>query len=216
MTAPHNQGSMNEDPLSALATEIRACTACPLHRSARQAVPGEGSPASGIFFLGEAPGYNEDVQGRPFVGAAGQLLAELLDGIGLDRSKVFITNVVRHRPPENRDPLPDEVAACDIWLRRHFEILKPRVVVTLGRHAMYKFFPNESISRVHGKIRKTPDGLTVFPMYHPAAALHQPALRSALVEDMAALALYLATVPPAPKRPIEEEKPVVQTTLFSD
>lgn len=224
MTAPHNQGSMNEVALQALATEIRACTACPLHRSARQAVPGEGSGESGIFFLGEAPGYNEDVQGRPFVGAAGQLLAELLDGIGLDRSKVFITNVVRHRPPENRDPLPDEVAACDIWLRRHFEILRPRVIVTLGRHAMYKFFPNESISRVHGKIRRTAgsagqaghDGLTIFPMYHPAAALHQPALRSALVEDMAALALYLATEPPAAKRAIEEEKPVVQTTLFSD
>src|SRR4029078_2390144 len=102
------------------------------------------------------------------------------------------------------------------WLRRHFEILKPRVIVTLGRHAMYKFFATESISRIHGKIRKTADGLVVFPMYHPAAALHQPALRSALVADMAALALYLAAEPPAPKRPVEEEKPVVQTTLFSD
>jgi len=212
----HNSERMNEEALQTLAAEIKACTACPLHRSARQAVPGEGSPASGIFFLGEAPGYNEDVQGRPFVGAAGQLLDELLQGIGLDRSKVFITNVVRHRPPENRDPLPDEVAACDIWLRRHFEILTPRVIVTLGRHAMYKFFPSESISRVHGRIRKTADGLVVFPMYHPAAALHQPALRSALVADMAALALYLAAEPPAPKRAVEEEKPIVQTTLFSD
>ena len=148
------------DPLRALASEIRACTACPLHRSARQAVPGEGSGESGIFFLGEAPGYNEDVQGRPFVGAAGQLLDELLAGIGLDRSKVFITNVVRHRPPENRDPLPDEVAACDVWLRRHLELLRPRVIVTLGRHAMYKFFPAESISRIHGKLRKTPATLS--------------------------------------------------------
>jgi len=212
----HNSERMNDDALRVLAAEIKACTACPLNRSARQAVPGEGSGESGIFFLGEAPGYNEDVQGRPFVGAAGQLLDELLQGIGLDRSKVFITNVVRHRPPENRDPLPDEVAACDVWLRRHFEILKPRVIVTLGRHAMYKFFATESISRIHGKVRKTADGLVVFPMYHPAAALHQPALRSALVADMAALALYLAAEPPAPKRPVEEEKPVVQTTLFSD
>src|SRR4030081_560335 len=144
-----------QDDLRMLADEIRACTACPLHRSARQAVPGEGSPASGIFFLGEAPGYNEDVQGRPFVGAAGQLLDELLQGIGPDRAEVFITKVVRHRPPENRDPRPDEVAACDVWLHRHLEILKPRVIVTLGRHAMYKFFPNESISRVHGTIRRT-------------------------------------------------------------
>ena len=181
-------------------------------------MPGEGSGESGIFFLGEAPGYNEDLQGRPFVGAAGQLLDELLQGISLDRSKVFITNVVRHRPPENRDPMPDEVAACDMWLHRHLEILNPRVIVTLGRHAMYKFFPTESISRVHGKIRRTAgnDPLVIFPMYHPAAALHQPALRSALVADMAALALYLAAEPPAPKRPVEEEKPIVQTTLFSD
>ncbi len=201
---------MNEDLLS-LAAEIRACTACPLHRSARQAVPGEGSPESGIFFLGEAPGYHEDQQGRPFVGAAGQLLDELLAGIGLDRGKVFITNVVRHRPPENRDPLPEEVAACDIWLRRHVELLKPRVIVTLGRHAMGKFFPGESISRIHGRPRKV-SGLTVFPVYHPAAALHQPALRSALQGDFAALALMLATEPPAPEK--VEKKTADQMTLF--
>ena len=209
---------MNEEALRTLAAEIRACTACPLHRSAKQAVPGEGSGESGIFFLGEAPGYNEDVQGRPFVGAAGQLLDELLAGVGLDRSKVFITNVVRHRPPENRDPLPDEVAACDVWLRRHLEVLKPRVIVTLGRHAMYKFFPNESISRVHGKIRRTAgsEPLTIFPMYHPAAALHQPALRSALVADFAALALYLAAEPPVAKAAAAAEKPVDQMTLFRD
>ncbi|HUQ41193.1 MAG TPA: uracil-DNA glycosylase [Candidatus Limnocylindrales bacterium] len=215
MTGTHNLGQMKDDALGLLAAEIRAGPAGPLHRSARQAVPGEGSGESGIFFLGEAPGYNEDVQGRPFVGAAGQLLDELLAGVGLDRSKVFITNVVRHRPPENRDPLPDEVAACDMWLRRHLEVLKPRVIVTLGRHAMYKFFPAESISRVHGKLRRTTDGLVVFPMYHPAAALHQPALRSALVADMSALAAYLETARPAAKERVEE-RPVVQTTLFSD
>jgi DNA polymerase len=208
---------MNEEALRTLAAEIRACTACPLNRSAKQAVPGEGSGESGIFFLGEAPGYNEDVQGRPFVGAAGQLLDELLAGVGLDRSKVFITNVVRHRPPENRDPLPDEVTACDVWLRRHLEVLTPRVIVTLGRHAMYKFFPNESISRVHGKVRRTTgsDPLTIFPMYHPAAALHQPALRSALVADFAALALYLVAEPPA-KVAATAEKPADQMTLFRD
>src|SRR6266508_6543890 len=195
-----------QDDLGMLADEIRACMACPLHRSARQAVPGEGSAESGIFFLGEAPGYHEDLQGRPFVGAAGQLLDELLSDIGLDRSKVFITNVVRHRPPENRDPLPDEVAACDVWLRRHREVLTPKVIVTLGRHAMYKFFASESISRIHGKDRRTPDGLTVFPRDHPAAALHQPALRSALVADFAALALFLAAEPPKAKVAAEAEK----------
>jgi len=202
---------MSTDPLRALADEIRACKACPLHRSARQAVPGEGSAESGIFFLGEAPGYHEDQQGRPFVGAAGQLLDELLAGIGLDRSKVFITNVVRHRPPENRDPLPDEITACDIWLKRHLEVLRPRVIVTLGRHAMGKFFPAESISRIHGRPRKV-NGLTVFPVYHPAAALHQPALRTALQGDFAALALMLATEVKPPET--VEKKTADQMTLF--
>jgi len=199
--------------LRLVAAEIRACTACPLHRSARQAVPGDGSGESGIFFLGEAPGYHEDLQGKPFVGAAGRLLDELLAGIGLDRRSVFITNVVRHRPPENRDPLPEEIAACDIWLRRHLEVLEPRVIVTLGRHAMAKFFPGESISRIHGKPRRTADGLMVFPVYHPAAALHQPALRDALSADFAALALFLAT-PPPPKQEVAEQKPAEQITLF--
>jgi DNA polymerase len=202
-----------QDDLRMLADEIRACTACPLHRSARQAVPGEGSADSGIFFLGEAPGYNEDLQGRPFVGAAGQLLDELLSDIGLDRSKVFITNVVRHRPPENRDPLPEEVTACDVWLKRHLALLKPRVIVTLGRHAMGKFLPGESISRIHGRQRKV-DGLLIFPVYHPAAALHQPALRGALAGDFAALAQLLATEPVARQPAAAEKKAADQMTLF--
>ena len=200
-----------DDTLASLADEIRACKACPLHRSAKQAVPGEGSAESGILFLGEAPGYNEDVQGRPFVGAAGQLLDQLLAGIGLDRSSVFITNVVRHRPPENRDPLPEEVAACHVWFERHLAALKPKVVVTLGRHAMYKFFPGESISRVHGRARKK-DGITIFPVFHPAAALHQPSLRADLQKDFEALAKFLETTPhptpvapePAPKKTPEQ------------
>lgn len=196
------------DPLAALAAEIRACTACPLHRGARQAVPGEGSAESGILLLGEAPGYNEDVQGRPFVGPAGQLLDESLARIGFDRGKVFITNVVRHRPPENRDPLPEEVAACDVWFRRHLALLGPKVVVTLGRHAMGKFLPGESISRIHGRPR-TVDGVLVFPMYHPAAALHQPSLRAELAADFEALAKLLAggsTAAPSAPRPAGEEQ----------
>jgi uracil-DNA glycosylase family 4 len=198
------------DPLAAIAADIRACTACPLHRSARQAVPGEGTGESGLFFLGEAPGFHEDQQGRPFVGAAGHLLDELLAGIGLDRSKVFITNVVRHRPPDNRDPLPDEIAACDLWLRRHIEALEPRVLVTLGRHAMGKFLPGGSISRIHGKPHVV-GGVTVFPMFHPAAALRSPSLRPALVADFAALAIFLAT---APAPTAQEAKPADQMTLF--
>ena len=204
-----------DDTLSRLADEIRACNACPLHRSAKQAVPGEGSAESGILFLGEAPGYNEDVQGRPFVGAAGQLLDQLLAGIGLDRSSVFITNVVRHRPPENRDPLPEEVAACHVWFERHLAALKPKVVVTLGRHAMYKFFPGESISRVHGHARKK-DGITIFPVFHPAAALHQPSLRADLQKDFENLAKFLETAPrPAPAIPEPEPaKTPEQMTLL--
>ena len=201
------------DALQALGAEIRACTACPLHRSARQAVPGEGSAESGVLFLGEAPGYNEDVQGRPFVGAAGQLLDELLLGIGLDRSKVFITNVVRHRPPENRDPLPDEVAACDIWFRRHLEVLAPRVVVTLGRFAMYKFLPGQSITRLHGRPQRI-GGMTVFPMFHPAAALHQPSLRADLVKDFEALRTLLATEPAPAAEPKADVPKPHQQTLF--
>ncbi len=199
------------DALLEIAEEVRACRACPLWKTAKQAVPGEGSAESGLFFLGEAPGFHEDQQGRPFVGAAGQLLDELLAGIGLDRTKVFITNVIRHRPPENRDPLPDEIAACDVWSRRQLKTLEPKVVVTLGRFAMGKFLPGESISRIHGKPR-TVGGLTVFPMFHPAAALRSPSLRPALTADFAALALYLATAPMAEP---QAAKPADQMTLFS-
>ncbi len=199
------------DALEVLAAEIRACARCPLHKGARQAVPGEGSGEAGILFLGEAPGYNEDLQGRPFVGAAGQLLDQLLAGIGLDRTKVFITNVVRHRPPENRDPLPIEVQACDVWFKAHLEALRPKVVVTLGRFAMYKFLPGESITRVHGRPRRV-DGVTVFPVFHPAAALHQPSLRAELVKDFDVLSGLLAT-----ERAAEKQEAVVaakQLDLF--
>jgi uracil-DNA glycosylase len=199
--------------LASIAAAIRACTACPLHRAARQAVPGEGSAASGILMLGEAPGYHEDVQGRPFVGAAGQLLDELLADIGLDRASVFITNVVRHRPPGNRDPLPEEVLACDQWLRLHIEALGPRVIVTLGRHAMTRFLPGESISRIHGKPRRA-NGQLIFPVYHPAAALHQPSLRAELTADFRALSAFLAaTAQPRPAEPADR-KPADQMTLF--
>jgi len=200
------------DPLELLAAQIRACTLCPLHKGARQAVPGEGSAEAGILFLGEAPGYNEDVQGRPFVGAAGQLLDQLLAGIGLDRSKVFITNVVRHRPPENRDPLPVEVEACDVWFRAHLEALRPKVVVTLGRFAMYKFLPGESITRVHGRPRQV-GGVTVFPMFHPAAALHQPSLRGELAKDFETLQGLIATERAAEKEIIVTGTPK-QLDLF--
>jgi len=201
------------EALEALAAEIRACTRCPLYKGARQAVPGEGSAEAGILFLGEAPGYNEDVQGRPFVGAAGQLLDQLLAGIGLDRSKVFITNVVRHRPPENRDPLPDEIEACDAWFRAHVATLRPKVVVTLGRFAMYKFLPGESITRIHGRARRVAD-VTVFPMFHPAAALHQPSLRAELEKDFQTLAQMIATEQATEKKETAVAQTPKQLDLF--
>ena len=176
--------------LEAIASEVRACTACRLHVGRTQAVPGEGHPSTEVMFVGEGPGYNEDRQGRPFVGAAGSFLTELLGSVGWKRDEVFITNVVKCRPPDNRDPEPDEIAACAPFLRRQLETLDPALIVTLGRHSMGRFMPGARIGQVHGTT-KAADPETgarqaqVFAMYHPAAALHQGSLRQTLLDDMA-------------------------------
>jgi DNA polymerase len=146
-------------------------------------VPGEGPADAQILFIGEAPGFHEDQQGRPFVGAAGQFLEELLASIGMTRQEVFIANVIKCRPPGNRDPLPDEIEACKPFLDQQIELLKPKFIVTLGRFSMARAFPNARISHVHGQPRKI-DGIVYYPMYHPAAALHQPSLRRLIEEDM--------------------------------
>jgi len=135
------------------------------------------------MFIGEAPGFHEDQQGRPFVGAAGNFLEELLESIGLKREDVFITNVIKCRPPGNRDPLPEEIEACKPYLDRQIELLQPKLVVTLGRFSMARAFPKARISRIHGQPRKV-GGVIYYPMYHPAAALHQPSLRRTVEEDM--------------------------------
>jgi DNA polymerase len=135
------------------------------------------------MFIGEAPGFHEDQQGRPFVGAAGRFLEELLDHIGLKREDVFIANVIKCRPPGNRDPLPEEIEACKPFLDRQIELIQPKLVVTLGRFSMARAFPKARISRIHGQPRKI-GGVLYYPMYHPAAALHQPSLRSTVEEDM--------------------------------
>jgi DNA polymerase len=135
------------------------------------------------MFIGEAPGFHEDQQGRPFVGAAGRFLEELLSTIGLTREEVFIANVIKCRPPGNRDPLPEEIEACRPFLDRQIELISPKLVVTLGRFSMARAFPNARISRIHGQARKI-DGVLYYPMYHPAAALHQPRLRSVIEDDM--------------------------------
>jgi len=180
--------------LEEVARDVSECTACALSRTRNKTVPGEGSPHADIMFIGEAPGFNEDKQGRPFIGQAGQFLGELLASIGLERSSVFISNVVKCRPPNNRDPLPDEISACDRFLQRQIAAIQPKMIVTLGRFSMAKFFPGESISRIHGQERRR-NGLIYVPMYHPAAALHQPALRKVIEEDFRKLPSLLATLP---------------------
>ncbi|MGC8633786.1 MAG: uracil-DNA glycosylase family protein [Candidatus Limnocylindrales bacterium] len=181
-----------EAALAEIAEEIRACTACRLHRGRTQAVPGEGSPETEVVFVGEGPGQNEDQQGRPFVGAAGGLLEELLALVGWRREDVFITNVVKCRPPGNRDPEPDEIAACAGFLRRQLEVLDPAVIVTLGRFSLGTFMPGARISSVHGTVRPVDPATgarsaVVCAMYHPAAAFRQTALKETLAADMANL-----------------------------
>ena len=168
--------------LEEIEERVRSCTDCPLSETRTHAVPGEGSKAARIIFIGEAPGYQEDRQGRPFVGPAGKFLDELLGSIGLNREDVFIANMIKCRPPNNRDPLPNEVTACTKYLDRQIELLEPELVVTLGRYAMGKYFPKDSISRVRGRVR-TKDGQRVLPLLHPAAALHQASLRDSIEQD---------------------------------
>ena len=177
--------------LSELASEISVCTKCILSKSRTKAVPGEGPEDAAIMFVGEGPGFHEDKQGRPFVGAAGQFLEELLAGIGMRREQVFIANVVKCRPPGNRDPLPEEIEACRSYLDRQIELINPRVVVTLGRYSMARWFPNAKISAIHGQTRKL-EGRLIVPMFHPAAALHQPSLRRDVEADFHKLPEILA------------------------
>ena len=169
--------------LEVLAAEVVRCTRCLLHQGRTKAVPGEGPENADIMFIGEAPGFHEDQQGRPFVGAAGKFLDELLGSINLKRKDVFIANVIKCRPPGNRDPLPEEMEGCRPFLDRQIELIQPKLVVTLGRFSMARAFPKARISRIHGQPRKI-DGVVYYPMYHPAAALHQPSLRRTIEEDM--------------------------------
>jgi DNA polymerase len=172
--------------LAAIATEVRGCTRCPLHRGRTNAVPGEGNPLSDVLLVGEGPGAREDATGRPFVGPAGQLLEELLHSIGWARQDVFIANVVKCRPPGNRDPEPEEIATCAPYLERQERALDPAVIVTLGRHSLSRYLPGARISAVHGQLRRAGSRF-VFPMYHPAAALHQASLRETLFGDIRGL-----------------------------
>jgi DNA polymerase len=176
--------------LEAIAAEVRVCTNCRLHQTRTRAVPGEGDPETEVVFVGEGPGFNEDRGGRPFIGRAGDLLVKLLASVGWRREEVFITNIVKCRPPDNRDPQPDEIAACAPYLRRQLEALDPAVIVTLGRHSMARLMPGARISQAHGTVRPVdPDtgarDAMVFAMYHPAAALRTPAIEVDSYADIA-------------------------------
>ncbi len=197
--------------LSDISQEIARCELCAIARTRTRAVPGEGPEDAEIMFVGEAPGWHEDQQGRPFVGPAGKYLDQLLALIDLKREQVFIANVIKTRPPGNRDPLPLEIANCRPWLERQIEIIRPRMIVTLGRYSMAMFFPGKTISKIHGTAQKR-DRVIYFAMYHPAAALHQQSLRPAIETDMRKIPGLLAEA----RTMTETEAPAQQLNMFED
>ena len=214
------------DALEAIAAEVRVCTNCRLHATRTRAVPGEGDPETEVVFVGEGPGFNEDRLGRPFVGRAGDLLVKLLAHVGWRREDVFITNVVKCRPPDNRDPQPDEIAACAPYLRRQLEVLDPAVIVTLGRFSMATFMPGARISQAHGTVRPVDPATgagsaVVFAMYHPAAALRTPSIERESYADIAAVPTTLiasrrrregAADGPAPEAAGDADPAVIEPT----
>ena len=209
-----------EEILEKVAAEVSTCTKCDLCKGRTKAVPGEGNPHARIMFIGEGPGFHEDTQGRPFVGPAGQFLVELLSSINLKRTDVFITNVVKCRPPGNRDPLPAEINACNDYLERQIAALDPQVIVTLGRFSMAKFFGGEKISSIHGRARKV-DGRICIAMYHPAAGLHQQSLKDTIRSDFKKIPQIMAEAerqsveePRKTEAPALKEEPPEQLALF--
>jgi uracil-DNA glycosylase family 4 len=194
--------------LSELNKEIALCQQCEIAKYRNRVVPGEGAESAEIMFIGEAPGWHEDQQGRPFVGPAGKFLDELLASIGLKRSQVFIANVIKCRPQGNRDPLPTEIQNCRAWLERQIEIVNPRMIVTLGRYSMAMFFPGKSISKVHGTAQRR-ENVLYYAMYHPAAALHQASLRQEIEADMLKIPALLTQ-----SETIKEEERPEQLTMF--
>jgi DNA polymerase len=211
----------SEEMLREIAAEVSTCSKCKLCKGRTKAVPGEGNPKAKILFIGEGPGFNEDQQGRPFVGPAGLFLDELLASISLKRSDVFIANVVKCRPPANRDPEPSEIAACNDYLDRQIAALNPQVIVSLGRYSMAKFFANEKVSAIHGRARKR-DGYICIAMYHPAAGLHRPELKDVIREDFKKIPLIIAEAERlASERPLQsaqspkpKNEPPQQLSLF--
>ena len=210
-----------EEILEKVAAEVSICTKCDLSKGRTKAVPGEGNPHARIMFIGEGPGFHEDRQGRPFVGPAGQFLEELLASINLKRADVFITNVVKCRPPGNRDPLPAEINTCtNNYLERQIAAINPQVIVTLGRFSMAKFFGGEKISAIHGRARRI-DGRICIAMYHPAAGLHQQSLKDTIRSDFKKIPQMIAEAERQSaegrvktETPKSKEEPPEQLALF--
>jgi uracil-DNA glycosylase len=213
---------MNPEELMArIAQEVSVCTKCALYHSRKMAVPGEGPARAEIMLIGEGPGFHENEQGRPFVGAAGKLLDELLAQAGLAREDVWIGNVVKCRPPGNRDPQPDELSACDEYLERQIKAINPKIIITLGRFSMGKFMTGARISAVHGQMRRVGERF-VIPMFHPAAALHQPKYKPQILADFGQLPRQLEQArtelaksgPVAAQEPPDEPEEPTQLSLF--
>jgi DNA polymerase len=211
------------DELGAFAAAVSGCTRCALAQGRTQVVFGSGDPNADLMFVGEAPGFHEDKQGVPFVGAAGKLLEQLLAGIGLTRGQVYICNVLKCRPPGNRDPLPDEIEACEGHLWRQIELIRPRVVATLGNFATKLLSGKPTgITRVHGHEQETTLGgrrVLLYPLYHPAAALYTPRMLEVLRSDFSRLPELLGReiAPPEPPQPLVAPvtaEPAVQLGLF--
>jgi DNA polymerase len=210
--------------LAEIAAQVKVCTLCDLHRGRKNAVPGAGDPHAEIMFIGEGPGFNEDQQGLPFVGRSGDYLVKLLKLIGLTRDQVFIGNVVKCRPPENRDPLPIEIATCKDYLDRQVALIDPLMICTLGRFSMARYFPNAKITQVHGKA-KLENGRLYYPLFHPAAVLRSPSLEPQMEADFRRIPELLAqlkqdrasgavAVPMGEKPKDEPPPPPKQLTLF--
>ncbi|MEZ4667084.1 MAG: uracil-DNA glycosylase [Anaerolineae bacterium] len=206
--------------LAAIAAEVRACKLCRLHEQATNGVPGAGDPHAELMFIGEGPGFHEDKQGLPFVGRSGDYLEKMLAVIGLKREQVFIANVVKHRPPENRDPLPDEIIACKPYLDKQVDLIDPLVIVTLGRFSMARYFPNGKITQIHGKPRYD-ERRAYYPLFHPAAVLRNPTLEKDMEADFKRLLEVLAEVKTLrakqnkdPEKPPEQPPVPKQLTLF--
>ena len=207
------------DDLKQVAGEVRVCKLCGLASGRKNSVPGEGPANAEVMLIGEGPGFHEDQQGRPFVGPSGEFLTQLLASAGFKRSEVFIANVVKCRPPGNRDPLPEEISACGAYLERQIALINPKIIITLGRFSMARWFPGDKISAIHGRARRF-DGRIVVAMYHPAAALHQPALRDTLEDDFRRLRDILADAQKQaeaakkPAKPDPEDSGAEQLSLF--